>query len=108
MNEKTKVILTIIGMFIFFTLILYTTNLGTNQFTGYVVYTQYETFPLRKTHITLCYGHPDTVSHAQFVTFRVYGYYEFEYGKLYRITTHAKITQTLKHVTNIELLETPQ
>ena len=83
----------------------YAVNLGTYQTTGYVVKTSYETFPLERTYITLCYGHPDTVSHAEFITFSVHGYHEFELNKQYRITTHATITQILKHLVSAEVLE---
>ena len=105
MSDKKYFITAVLATAIFVTFALYTANLGTQQFTGYVAYTEYETFPWERTYITLCYGHPDTVSYAKFTTFSVSGYHEFEYGKLYRITTHSTISQVLKHMVKMEVLD---
>jgi len=105
MNDTQRIMLGISTLLTIMIIASYTVNIGTKQFTGYVVYTEYETWPWNRTHITLCYGHPDTVSYAKFERFSIYGYHQLEYGKLYRITTHSKITQLLKHLEKIELLE---
>lgn len=104
MNNRKTVIVMLSVALVAVTLTLYTANLGTQQFTGYVVNTRYVTYPYNRTYITLSYGHPNTMSYAKFTTFSVYGYHEFEYGGLYRITTHSTITQVLKHMVSVELL----
>lgn len=105
MNAKNKTVL-IIGGFIFFILLtFYSTNLGESQFIGYIVNTEYHSFPIQRTRITMTYGHPDTVSYAKFFSFHVYGYQEFKCNQFYKITCEATIFQLYKHIKKIELLE---
>ena len=105
MNEDVKGVLYMIGFFITCILVMvYSKNVGESQFVGYVVKTEYHAFPIPRTRITMAYGHPNTVSHAEFFSFPVYGYHEFEYNKFYRITCNATFFQIYKHIKTIEVL----
>ena len=103
-NLRDFLILLLIGV-ILVTAVLYTTNLGEQEFTGYVVNTQYSSFLYPHTEITMAYGHPNTLSQAKFFDFKVYGRVELEYNQLYRITTESSITQIYRHVKEIEKLD---
>ena len=106
MNRKLRDFLMAVLIAVVFSIaVLYTTNLGEEEFTGYVVNTQYSSLLYPHTEITMAYGHPNTVSQAKFFDFKVYGRVELEYNQLYRITTECSITQIYKHVKEIERLD---
>ena len=104
-RELRHFLMAVLVMAVIITFALYTTNLGEEEFTGYVVNTQYSSFLYPHTEITMAYGHPNTLSQAKFFDFKVYGRVELEYNQLYRITTFSSITQIYRHVKEIEKLD---
>jgi len=104
-RELRDFLMAVLVMVALLTAVLYTKNLGEEEFTGYVVNTQYSSRLYPHTEITMAYGHPNTVSQAKFFDFKVYGRVDLEYNQLYRITTECSITQIYKHVKEIEKLD---
>ena len=104
-HEDKQATLFVFGLILLVILSIYLSNIGTYEVTGYVVMAEYDSFPFPTTRITIAYGHPNTLSEAYTFSFKVYGYHEFEYNKLYRIRTHAEFFQIYKHMVTKEMIE---